>query len=289
MNATDQRIARILLGAGLINDSQLRAIDNWQQQWGGKVHQIAVDQGFADEAQVAAALARGLNMPRVELATTPIEPAALNALDRNFCEENAVIPVALRDNGASLWAAVSDPTDLALLDRVRARARVARVMPGVAGHHEIIDAVRQNYGAVAIGVDSNYGIEFNNGACDEEFKVTNVAGSTIVKHVPGAEQLRDDFQPPLPAAATRETEVDPRSVYIGRPEPALDPAAVFAAAAPVAAAGAPLTPDQQARLDGIRRGLQQSSRALTAIAELCVRKGIFSGNEWRARNEKNQP
>jgi len=263
MNTTDQRIARILQGAGLLNDGQLRAIDKWQQQWGGKVHQIAVDQGFADEAQVAAALARGLSMPRVELATTTIEADALATLDRNFCEENAVIPVALRDNGASLWAAVSDPTDVGLLDRVRTRARVARVMPGVAGFHEIIAAVRQHYGGVALGVDSNYGIELNS-ADDEEFKVTNIAGGTMVKHVAGVEQLRNDL----------------------RAAPADDPAAVYTAAAAGASQSSPqLMAVDRARLDAIKNDLQQSNRALAAIVELCARHGVFSDDELAMYNK----
>ncbi|MBN2360557.1 MAG: hypothetical protein JXR83_13965 [Deltaproteobacteria bacterium] len=277
MKANDQRIARILKDAGVLDDGKVRAIDAWQQQWGGQVHLIAVDQGLADEKQVAAALARGLQLPRVDLTTTTVEPAALRMLDRGFCEEHAVIPVAVRDNGSTLWAAVSDPTDIDLLDQIRMRARVARVMPGVAGHREILDALSRHLVGGATGADGCYGIELSSGE-EEEFKITNIAGSTLVKHTPGLERLRAELD--AAPAVSDPSQIDPRSVFIGSLEQDAETAAGAVSPGPGWPIGpGPLTDGDRARIAAIANSLKQSDRALAAIIELCERKGLFGASE----------
>lgn len=144
MARTDDAMARLLQGAGLIDAGQLGAAREQITRWGGRLHHVVVEMGFAREEHVAQAIARGTNLPRVALGTVPPDPAALQRLDATLCEQKNVFPCALRDNGTTLWLAVSDPTDPELA-QVAWKAGVGQVRPVIAGFDEIQDAILRTY------------------------------------------------------------------------------------------------------------------------------------------------
>src|SRR5581483_5497826 len=111
---------------------------------GGHIVQQVADMGYATEGTMARAISVELGLPRIDLAMTPPEPAALALLDARTCSDRFVLPVALRENGELLWLAMADPTDQEFIGVVKRKTQ-KRVRPAVAGPTEILRAVRTLY------------------------------------------------------------------------------------------------------------------------------------------------
>jgi type IV pilus assembly protein PilB len=152
---------------------------------GGHVVQQIAEMGYATEGTVARGISVELGLPRIELAMTPPEPAALALLDARTCADRFVLPVALRENGELLWLAMADPTDQEALGVVRRKTQ-KRVRPAVAGPSEILRSVRTLYAAPSAGKVKAEGvtdeklaaIEIANTESEsqgEAFEVVNVA------------------------------------------------------------------------------------------------------------------
>ena len=267
MNATDKRYLQILQQGGLIDDMQVRAVSARQQQFGGKVQDIVVDLRFVPEDRLAAVLASGLNMPRLKLDEIPADQSAMQRLQASFCEQHKIFPCALRDNEKTLWIASADPLDLGLADQVRAIAQVSRVRVGVSGQKEINSAIRQHYYGQRVDTQAEGGIEFDDSGDDQEFKVTDVSGKTMVRHVAGVEQLR---QAPSPADdGSGFSNSQPMTGSFGLPSND-----VFAAAASMPG-------EQEQALRKIEQNIERTNKVVRVIIELCIRKGVFSVDEYR--------
>src|SRR5512146_1222965 len=138
------RIGEILVKAGVIDDLQLRSAMAQYDQWGGRLGKLVADMGLADEEAVADAIAKAMQMQRVQLGHINKDPGALAKLDVHLAEEYGVFPVSFRENTKSLTLAMADPTDLELLDTLAAKTR-ARIQPVVAGESEIQNAILRYY------------------------------------------------------------------------------------------------------------------------------------------------
>lgn len=274
MNATDMRYLQIMQQAELVNEMQVRAIAARQKQFGGKVQDIAVDMRFIPEDRLAGALATGLKMPRLKLDEIPADPEAMQVLQAEFCEEHKVFPCALRDDGKTLWIASADPLDLGLADQIRAIARVLRVNTGVAGQKEIERAIRQHYHGLSVDTRGDGGIEFDaESEDDQEFKVTDISGKTMVRHVIGSEKLRQ-APPPAADAGSGFSSSQPMTGSFGLPSND-----VFAAAAS-------MPNEQEQALRKIEQNIERTNKVVRVIIELCIRKGVFSVDEYRAKVNK---
>jgi hypothetical protein len=108
-----------------------------------------------------------------------------------------------------------------------------------------------------------------------------------VRHVAGAEKLRDDHRPPVAAVAALAPVVQgtqpapvPTGVfpaYREEPPPPVD--GVFASQA----AASPANLDA---LRALQASMERSAKVLKAIIELCIQKGLFTVDEYRARVNK---
>jgi len=179
-------IIDLLVKIQIIDERQHDAVmSRARSTTGGHVVQQIAEMGYATEGTVARAISVELGLPRIELAMTPPEPAALALLDARICADRFVLPVALRENGELLWLAMADPTDLEALGVVRRKTQ-KRVRPAVAGPTEILRSVRTLYAAPSAGKVKAEGvtdeklaaIEIANAESEsqgEAFEVMNVA------------------------------------------------------------------------------------------------------------------
>ncbi len=244
MDAPDIRLARLLFEAKLLDASQVREVQKHVEAGGGRFHRIAVELGFATEAQVAGAIAASFQLSRVSLAQVPPDPVALAKLDAPFCEQHGMFPCALRDDGRTLWVAVSDPGTTASLDAAARRAKTA-IRPVVAGHDEIQEAILRSYRG------------------ETHKPRTTPATATIDEAV--ARGIELDDRPPPPVAgglAAAESALDDLLGMSSRGE---------------------LTAEEQARLDLLVESQARSAKALRAVVELCLERGLFDLAEYRSR------
>ncbi|MBM4280976.1 MAG: hypothetical protein FJ137_09510 [Deltaproteobacteria bacterium] len=181
MSSSDLTLVQYLFEAGLLTRAQLQHMQAEQQKWGGKLHHFASELGMVREDQVCAVLSRALKLPTLSLAEQPLDRAALGLVQPADCERLMVYPLALRDDGKTLWLAMSDPLDVEAIDHVRARAGVARVQPVVAGKREVLARVHRSY--TLLGRDTSKLDLSAGGPVEDEFKLVDVAGRTQVHHI----------------------------------------------------------------------------------------------------------
>ena len=143
----------IIVGAGLIDDMQVRSANAHLDKWGGTFSHVLVQLGFVDEVTLTEAIGAGLRMQVMHLGKVPKDAAAMSRLDAAYCEEHLVFPVSLRDRVLSL--AMVDPTQLAVIDEVKMRY-MSRVTPYLASGTEILSAISKHYRNVEIVHDHNH-------------------------------------------------------------------------------------------------------------------------------------
>src|SRR5512142_187390 len=151
-----KRIGEMLMEAGIIDETQLKAALAHQRQWGVRLGQALVDLKMVTEADVVGALAVKFGFGVAEL--TSLEPyaheQALKLLPREFVLRNNVLPMVA--DTASITVAMSDPTNLAIVDEIRFRTG-RKVKVCIGGDREVAEALKKHYpgepGVEAIALD----------------------------------------------------------------------------------------------------------------------------------------
>jgi hypothetical protein len=271
MASPRNRIGEILVKARVIDELQLRSALAQLDQWGGRLSRIVVDMRLASPDVVTEAISKGMGMPRMQLGNVPKDPGALAKLDVGFAEQKGVFPVALRDNGKTLVLAMSDPSDLETIDQVAARSRT-RVVPVVAGDREIETAILRHYRGQEVTLTSRIGSENLVGrrtttvVDDGEFKVTDMSGKTMVKHIASIAPSLAQQSPP-PAAKGGSSAADLLDeIMAGSPAPA----EVF-------------SEEEMQRLRAVQTNQEKSSKILRALLELLLEKGMLNQRELASR------
>src|SRR5688572_5546731 len=107
------RIRRILVDAGLVTDEDWAAA----KERGGQPVATLLSQGLLAEDALFETLGRTSGVVPVDLGRIKPEPSALEALSKETCQEQGILPISR--NGDVLTIAVSDPFDVLLLDDLR--------------------------------------------------------------------------------------------------------------------------------------------------------------------------
>lgn len=155
-----RRLGELLLEAGVIDATQLQSALGHQRQWGVRLGQALVDLKLAGEADIVQALSRkyGYEVARLDALDAYALEQALRLVPREFALRNNVFPLAA-DPGA-LTVAMSDPTNLAVVDELRFRTG-RRVKVCIGGDREIAAAVKERYPhdhaieAIALDLDAD--------------------------------------------------------------------------------------------------------------------------------------
>jgi type IV pilus assembly protein PilB len=255
---------------------------------GGHLVQQIAEMGYATEGTVARAISVELGLPRIDLAMTPPEGAALALLDARTCADRFLLPVALRENGELLWLAMADPTDQEAIALVRRKAQ-KRVRPAVAGPTEILRAIRTLYAAPGAGHGQPEGvqneklaaIEIASAEDETPFEVLNVAddiGGSPLSRI--AEQLGVEVPANIPSRAHKSgTDTGPL-----RMEQLFTPAT---RTGPIARDD--LAEGDLSTLEALRTSLEKGALVLRSLAELCVEKGVFTREDLKKRKPPTGP
>jgi hypothetical protein len=156
--AAKKRLGEMLIDAGVIDESQLRAALGHQRQWGVRLGQALVEMKLASEADVVRALAQrfGYEVAQVGAAGGyPLEQA-LKLVPRDFAVKHNVLPLAA--DTATLTVAMSEPGNVSTADELRFRTG-RRVKIQIGGDREIAQAIRRLYPgdqveAIALDLDA---------------------------------------------------------------------------------------------------------------------------------------
>jgi type IV pilus assembly protein PilB len=113
------RLGNVLIERGYVTVEQLNACLAEQRAGGGKLlGEILIERGFCGEDQVTECLANVYGVPYAKLEPRIADPKIVDCLPREYIEKNFVFPLfKIRE---SLTVAVTEPTNLFLIDELRA-------------------------------------------------------------------------------------------------------------------------------------------------------------------------
>ena len=117
------RLGDLLVRQGFLAPEQLQEALTLQAEGEGSklLGEVLVEREFCTEEQVLECLAVEFKLPFVKLDTRMFDPKAVELLPREFIEKHIVLPLfKLRD---TLTVAVAEPSDVFLLDRMKAITR----------------------------------------------------------------------------------------------------------------------------------------------------------------------
>ncbi len=151
-----KRLGEILLDAGVIDQSRLRAALVEQRRWGGHLGRILIDMKLISEEVLVQALSQQLNFPAINLDSRSITPEVLDLVPADLAEQNSLVPFNV--DGKFLDVAMTDPTNLGIVDELRIRTQL-NVRPYLAGPKMIERALYKHYGRGAgmLGTSTNEG------------------------------------------------------------------------------------------------------------------------------------
>ncbi len=137
-------IAQRLVQQGLMSESDLARVTELAAASPDKpLHELLIEQGFAKEDAVLAALAEEFGMELVDLTQVTVEPETLSAMPLKLVHRRTLMPLA-RQNG-TLTVAIGNPLDVYALDELQTLTGLA-IHPVLASPREITRLIKTHFG-----------------------------------------------------------------------------------------------------------------------------------------------
>ena len=137
-----QNLGDMLLAANLIDEVQMQIALAEQQQSGMRFGSTLVELQFIDENVLAAFLSKQIDVPCISLLHIDIPKKVLRKLPRAAAIECRAVPV--RVDGERLEVAMTDPTDIEVLDKLEKAAGMT-VSPLIAPQSSIATMIERCY------------------------------------------------------------------------------------------------------------------------------------------------
>jgi type IV pilus assembly protein PilB len=149
MKDSRNRIGDVLINAGILTNEQLsKSLEIQAAGTGGprgnrkRLGKILVELNYVSEEQMADALARHLQILRVNVECAQVPDEVIQLVTRETAEQEILIPYARE--GKRLTVVMSDPLNLAAIDDLRFRTGL-EVNVAVAGEAAIMSAIEKHY------------------------------------------------------------------------------------------------------------------------------------------------
>lgn len=137
---SSQRIAEVLLDAGLVSKEQVNAALSDQRATGQPLTELLARSAKVPEHLLFDGLARGMSMERLRPGAESYEKEAYSLTDYQLAASQQVLPIAYSADGRTLRVLVTDPSEVEGLDALRFRLG-KRVEPVLASHTEFNQAL----------------------------------------------------------------------------------------------------------------------------------------------------
>jgi len=150
MVMTRKDLGDILLAKGAITEKQLwEAREAQRSTRGSDLGRLLVELDIASEAQVAEAKAEERGMTFVSLATSRIDPSAVNIIPERVARRHSILPFGKM--GTKLLVAATDPDDIMMMDDLRAVAKGLQIQFCMATSDDIQAALDKAYSSGGSG------------------------------------------------------------------------------------------------------------------------------------------
>ncbi|MEM4368221.1 MAG: hypothetical protein QXO21_04350, partial [Candidatus Anstonellales archaeon] len=143
-----KRLGEILIEQKIINEEQLNKALKFQEQNHCLIGEALVKLGYATEEQIAVALSKQLAIPYASIQNQILKPeknqGLENLIDEKFARDNYVVPLFIENDVIAI--ALADPTNLILLDNIRAKTGM-EVQTFISTKSQILKVIDQFYQA----------------------------------------------------------------------------------------------------------------------------------------------
>ena len=136
------RLGDFLMERGFISQQQLDEALAKQKEDLKPLGEIMVEMKLLDEAKLAHALSDQLNIPYVDLFTTPLQPNAIDLVPEHLARKYRCIPVRIGEG--LLDVAMCDPMDLDALEEISKSARL-EINPLISTAADILESIELQY------------------------------------------------------------------------------------------------------------------------------------------------
>ncbi len=137
-----ERLGDLLVREGLITREQLQSALTEQRNTGMRLGYTLVKLGIIEETEITKMLARQYRMPAVDLARFEVDPRIVKLVPSEVATRHTVLP--LKREGRTLTVAMSDPTNMTVLDDLKFITRYD-IFPVIAGEYTLRTAIERYY------------------------------------------------------------------------------------------------------------------------------------------------
>ena len=141
------KIGELLIKEGLLTQDHLNKAILFQKKEGGRLGEVLLKLSLVKEGDLAAVLAKQLNIPYASPESQLLKPKPEQELEKlipkDFAIKNLVLPLSKNLN--SLTCAIFDPLDITLLDNLKKLAN-CELNPVIATRSNILEAIEKFYG-----------------------------------------------------------------------------------------------------------------------------------------------
>ncbi|MGB9690977.1 MAG: GspE/PulE family protein, partial [Candidatus Sumerlaeaceae bacterium] len=146
----ERKLAEILVRDNIITQEELEKALEIQEKTGESLGSILIDNGFANEWEIAAAIGKQLNVPFITLSHYEIDQSILHSIPEELVRKYQIVPVD--KTGDTLTVALSDPSNIYLLDELRLLTN-CKIVPVISFESDIREAIERYYGAGGSALD----------------------------------------------------------------------------------------------------------------------------------------
>jgi type IV pilus assembly protein PilB len=146
----NQSLADLLLAEGLITQPQYEDIKVKSASKGVSEETIVESLDIVPPAKLAAAKAKLLNIPFVDLETVSFSPQAIGYVPRAVAERFSLVPFAFDEKTQTLSVAMSNPVDLEAVSFVREKTGV-NIKSFASADEDVKRAINQQYRQEIVG------------------------------------------------------------------------------------------------------------------------------------------
>jgi type IV pilus assembly protein PilB len=143
MRGKRERLGDLLVKRGVISPENLKTALSYQRNTKEKLGLILLEMGVTSETALAEALGMQFDLPFVMVSQEEVEPQALNIIPREVALKHQILP--MRVQGNELTVAISDPSNVFLLDELRMLTKM-RIHAVISFNTDITRALYRYYG-----------------------------------------------------------------------------------------------------------------------------------------------
>jgi type IV pilus assembly protein PilB len=138
-----RKLGEMLIEAGVLSDAALKSALAEQRKWGGSLGKMVVEMKLCTEEALVDVLSKQLVMDKVDLDGIVIEPHVLELVPAELVIQYQVVPFG--QPMKFLDIAMSDPTNLGIIDELRIRTQL-NIRGYLAGPKMIERTIAKYYG-----------------------------------------------------------------------------------------------------------------------------------------------